>query len=299
MPFMVAPIRQHPLVPWAFLAPAIIILGVFSLVAFWQVGYYSLTRFTAFDGPEWVGLANYQTVINSRTFWMCLGNSLLYLLVTPAIIVLSITAAMIVEANLRGMHWLRLALFLPVITPAIVAALAWRLLLNEDSGLLNQTLRSLGFDAIPWLSQHPWTLVSAATVTLWKGFGFYMLVFLAALLAVPKELREAAALDGASRWRTFHVVILPSLWPSILLVFVVSSISALKVFDELFATVRGAPITSQTAVPLIYQTAFEDGNYGLASAMGVLLFAVILVFSIANVMISTRRRNASAQRARA
>jgi putative chitobiose transport system permease protein len=272
------------------MAPALIVLLMFSLVAIWQVGYYSLTRFTAFVGPEWVGLANYRAVFASTRFWMCLGNSFLYLLVTPAIIVLSISAAMIVEADLRGMRWLRLALFLPVVTPAIVAALAWRLLLNEDSGLLNQGLRAVGASDIPWLSQHPWTLVSAATVTLWKGFGFYMLVFLAALLAVPRELREAASLDGAGRWRTFRVVVLPTLWPSIVLVFVVSSISALKVFDELFATVRGAPITSQTAVPLIYQTAFEDGNYGLASAMGVVLFAVILVFSIANVMISTRRK---------
>lgn len=288
-------LRQHPLIPWAFLAPAVIVIGVFSLVAIWQVGYYSFTRFTAFDGPDWIGTANYQLLFRSRTFWMCLGNSLLYLLVTPALIVLSIAAALIVEAHLRGMRWLRLALFLPVVTPAIVAALAWRLLLNEDSGLLNQILRGMGLQAIPWLSQHPWTLVSAATVTLWKGFGFYMLVFLAALLAVPKELREAAALDGAGRWRTFSIVVLPSLWPSILLVFVVSSISALKVFDELFATVRGAPITSQTAVPLIYQTAFEDGNYGLASAMGVMLFAVILAFSIANVMISSRRQGYSAK----
>lgn len=295
---MSSPLRQHALTPWAYLAPALIVLALFSLVALWQVGYYSLTRFTAFEGPEWIGLRNYSRIFASSTFWVCLGNSFLYLLVTPAIIILSISAALIIEADLRGMRWLRLALFLPVITPAIVAALAWRLLLNEDSGLLNQSLRSLGMNPIPWLSQHPWTLVSAATVTLWKGFGFYMMVFLAALLAVPRELREAASLDGAGRWRTFRIVVLPSLWPSIILVFIVSSISALKVFDELFATVRGAPITSQTAVPLMYQTAFEEGDYGLASAMGMVLFVVILIFSIINLALTTRRSRSSQGSAR-
>lgn len=280
--------RHHPLAPILFLAPAILVLGVFFLGAFAQVVYFSLTRYTAFDGPHFVGLENYRHLLFTDRFWLCLLNSALYLLVTPGIMALSLLAAMVVEANLRGFRWLRLALFLPVITPTIVAAFAWRLLFNEDSGVFNRALESVGLGRVPWLSQQPWTLVSAMLVTLWKGFGFYMMVFLAGLLAVPRELKEAASIDGAGRFGVFRNVVLPSLRPALALVFVISSISALKVFDELFVTVKGAPITQQTVVPLIYQIAFEEGNYGLASAIGITLFVVILGFSFVNLRMSAR-----------
>lgn len=281
--------KHHPLAPLAFLTPAVAVLGVFFLGAFVQVVYFSFTRYTAFDGPHWIGVENYRQLLFTDRFWLCLANSALYLLVTPGIMALSLGAAMVVDAALPGTRWLRLALFLPVVTPTIVAALAWRLLFNEDSGLLNRGLTSLGLDPVPWLSRHPWTLVSAMLVTLWKGFGFYMMVFLAGLLAVPRELKEAASIDGAGRFGVFWNVVFPSLRPVLALVFVISSISALKVFDELYVTVKGAPITQQTVVPLVYQVAFEEGNYGLASAIGITLFVIILAFSLVNLRLSRAR----------
>ena len=273
-------------IPWFFLSPAAAVLGVFFLGALVQVIYYSFTRYTAFRGPEFVGLENYQRLLVSSRFWICLGNSALYLAVTPAIIALSLGAAMVVESLGRQGKWLRLLLFLPVITPTVVAGVAWQLLLNEDSGLVNLLLTWIGLPRVAWLSQQPWTLVSAMLVTLWKGFGFYMMVFLAGLLAVPKELQEAASLDGASRLGVFRNVTLPALMPSIVLVFIVSSISALKVFDELYVLARGAPITQQTAVPLLYRIAIEEGDYGLACALGLLIFLFILSFSIVNLRLT-------------
>jgi putative chitobiose transport system permease protein len=183
---------------------------------------------------------------------------------------------------------LRAAFFMPVVTPTIVAAMAWRIVLNEESGVINTVLGCVGIGPIRWLTEWPWTLVGPMLVTLWKGFGFYMLVFVAALLAIPKELREAAEMDGAGRWRAFTTVTLPELRPAMALVLVVSSISALKVFEELFVTVRGVPMTHQTVVPLVYRVAFEEGNYGLASAMGVVLFVVILGMSLWNMRLSRR-----------
>ncbi len=285
---------NHPLTPYAFLAPAAAVLGVFFLGAVVQVVYYSCTRFTAFRGPDFVGFENYARALASERFWRCLVNSVAYLAVTPALIVLSLMAAMIVEAHARAGRWLRLIFFLPVVTPTVVAALAWKLLFNEDSGLLNTLLGAAGLPRIGWLSQHPWTLLSAMTVTLWRGFGFYMMVFLAGLMSVPRELKEAASIDGAGRWGVFRTVTLPALRPSIVLVFVVSSISALKVFDELFVLVKGAPITQQTVVPLLYRIAFEEGDYGLASAVGLMLFVVILVFSLINLRLSAGKEGASA-----
>ena len=126
-------------------------------------------------------------------------------------------------------------------------------------------------------------------VTMWKGFGFYMMIFLAGLMSVPRELKEAAALDGAGRLSIARHVVLPSLWPAITLVFLVSSISALKVFEELYITVKGVPSSHMTAVPLIYTEAFETGDFGLASAMSVMLFLAVLGLSLLNLRLSTSR----------
>lgn len=281
---------HHPLAPYAFLLPATLVLGVFFVGSTAAVGWFSLTRYTAFEGPQFVGVHNYERVLTMERFWRCVLNSFAYLAVTPAIVVLSLLAAMTLEACVRARRWLSLLLFLPVVTPTIVGAFAWRLILSEESGVFNAALAWAGFGPVPWLTQHPWTLVSAMLVTLWKGFGFYMMVFSAALLAVPAELKEAAAIDGATRASVFRHVTLPAIWPSVALVFVVSSISALKVFEELYVTVGGTPIESQTIVPLLYRVAFEEGQYGLASAIGVLLFLVILAFSLINSHVSTALR---------
>jgi putative chitobiose transport system permease protein len=288
------PARTHAWwTPHAFLLPAAILLVSFVGLAFFQVIYFSFTRYTAFTGPEWIGLDNYQRLLGSGVFWKCLLNSALYLLVTPALIVLSLAAALLVQASLRGTSWLRLALFLPVVTPTIVAALAWRLLLSRD-GVANAALGVVAAGPVNWLTHEPWTLLSPMLVTLWKGFGFYMMIFLAGLIAVPRELIEAARIDGASRLRVLWHVTLPSLWPVVTLVAIVSSISALKVFDELFVTVKGVPIEQQTAVPFVYATAFEVGDFGLASAAGIVLFVIILALSVVNLRLSARRSAAGA-----
>ncbi len=277
---------QRTAAPYLFLLPAGCILGVFVLWAMLQVFFYSFTRYTAFQGPDIVGLENYSRLASDGRFWFCLINSFLYLLVTPAVIALSLQAALVVHASLRWAKGLRVLLFLPVVTPAIVAAVAWRLLLNENAGLLNNALELLHLGPVYWLSEKPFTLISAMLVTIWRGFGYYMMIFLAGLVAVPKELEEAATIDGAGRAGVLWNVTLPALRPLISLVVIISSISALKVFDELYVTIRGAPISHQTVVPLIYDTAFERGDYGYASAIGITLFVVLLIFSLIQLRIT-------------
>lgn len=290
-------LRAHkPAAPWLFLSPALLVLGVFFVGSAVQVVNYSFTRYSAFAPPEYVGLDNYAALMTDRVFWRALANSFIYLLVTPVLIILSLGAALTIDSGIRAGKPLRVVLFLPVVTPTIVAAIAWRLVLNEDNGLLNQAITGLfgwaGLGPVRWLTEHPFTLFSAMTVTAWKGFGFYMMIFLAGLMQVPSSTKEAAAIDGAGPWRAFVHVTLPSLRPTIALVAVISSISALKVFDELFVTVRGVPADQQTAVPYIYDLAFEQGAFGAACAAGVVLFAVILVFSMLNLRLSAGKRDA-------
>ncbi len=268
------------LAPWLFLFPALLVLGVFVVATFFQVVWYSFTDFNAFNDGSFVGLANYRRLLVDEKFWFCLGNSFLYLLVTPVLMALALAAALLVHAGLKWAWGLRAWLFLPVVTPTIVAAIAWRLLLDEDGGLFNQVLGWLGAGPVYWLSERPWSLMSAMMVTVWKGFGYFMMVFLAGLVGIPRELHEAAEIDGAGRWSSFVHVTLPGLRPVLVLVALISSISALKVFEELYVTIKGAPVSHQTAVPLIFDTAFEQGDFGRACAIGVVLFAVVLVFSL-------------------
>ncbi len=284
-------LRAHrTITPWLFLAPAIVVLGVFFVGSAAQVVVFSFTRYSAFSEPEFVGLQNYRALLSDRVFFSAIANSFFYLLVTPALIVLALGSALVVDSTVRGGKLLRLLLFLPVVTPTIVAAVAWRLVLSEDNGLLNQIITLVpGAGPVRWLTEHPFTLMSAMMVTAWKGFGFYMMIFLAGLMQVPASTREAAAIDGAGPVGTFLHVTLPSLRPTIVLIAVISSISALKVFDELFVTVRGVPTDQQTAVPYIYDLAFERGAFGAACAAGVVLFAVILVFSLINLRLTSGR----------
>ena len=281
--------------PYVYLAPAILILGVFFFGSFAQVIRYSLGTFNPFEQSyEFEGLKNYLILFQDDRFWSCLLNSFLYLLVTPALIAVSLACALVIDGKIKGSNLLRLLFFLPVVTPTIVAAVGWRILFNEESGLLtaaagpvvgllNAVLApSQAFTTPAWLTERPWTLITPMVVTLWKGFGFYMMIFLAGLLNVSRELKEAAAIDGAGRWGSFRAVTLPAIWPVMTLVIVISSISALKVFDELFVTVRGVPIEHQTVVPYVYEIAFGEGSFGVASAAGVVLFAVLLVFSLIN-----------------
>lgn len=280
--------QRRGVTPYLYLLPALAVLGTFMLAPTAQVLYYSFTQYTVFTEPEWVGGENYRRLLASDWFWSTLASSLLYLLVTPALVAVSMAAAVVLHAQLRGERTLRLLFFLPVITPTIVAAIAWRALLREEGGVVNGVLGWFGLEGVRWLTERPWTLVSPMLVTLWKGFGFYMMIFLAGLMAVPRELREAAEIDGAGRLAVARHIVLPRLMPLIVLVSIISSISALKVFDELFVTVRGVPVDQLTTVPMVYEKAFVEGDFGLACALGMTLFVVILAFSLLNLWAGKR-----------
>jgi putative chitobiose transport system permease protein len=291
------PLRSHRwFTPYAFALPAITILIVFALWAFAQVVILSFTRVDLFGKggglfahARFVGLDNYAQALGSTQFWWCLLNSFFYLIITPVIMLVSLLAAMTVTSRLRGLSAIRVLLFLPVVTPTIVGSIAWRVLFREDGGLLNAGLAHVGLGPVPWLTGYPWVLVTAMTVTLWKGFGYFMMIFVAALMAVSPELEEACMIDGAGRAGVFWNVTFPSIRPVLVLVALLSSIGALKVFDEIYVTVRNVPTTSKTIVPLIFDTAFEHGNFGLACAFGVLLFVIVLAFSLLNLRLVRQR----------
>lgn len=276
--------RTQKTTAYLFLLPAMAVFLVFVFYPALEIFLLSFKKYSFVGEPRWIGLDNYVRLFGDWTFLSALFNSFLYLAVTPTLVVLSLGVAFLLDSSLHGVRVFRSLYFLPVVTPMIVVGIIWRWILNEDAGLLNYLAMALGLTAqkIPWLSVYPLNILSVMMVTVWKGLGYFAVIFLAGLTGIPRELEDAAAIDGASSWQNLLYVKLPLLKPTIALVAVISSISALKVFDEIYVIISGAPSVEKTLVPLIYQTAFLDFRLGYAGAMSVVLFILTLAFSYFN-----------------
>ncbi|NJO47672.1 MAG: sugar ABC transporter permease [Oscillatoriales cyanobacterium RM1_1_9] len=276
------------LTPYLFLLPALLTLG---LTVFWpalQAFYLSFFSYDLLQPPEWVGLENFQKLWRDETFWKTLGNTLIYLIVVvPILVFLPWILAILVNRKLRGIHWFRTAYYVPVVISMVVAGIAWKWLYSE-TGLLNQSLKfflsgvfpEYSF-TIPWLTSPDLALFSVMAVTIWKGLGYYMVIYLAGLQTIPQELYEAASLDGSVGWRKHWDITLPLMKPYLILVAVISAISATKVFEEVYIMTQGGPLnSSKTIVYYVYEKAFQGLEIGYACTIGLILFLLILLLSI-------------------
>jgi putative chitobiose transport system permease protein len=269
------------------MAPAALILGVFLVLPVAMAFYLSFTRYNVLTPAVWTGLANYQRLLSDPVFWKSLLNAVLFLLgVVPALVILPLFLAVLVNRSLPGISFFRAAYYLPVVVSMVVAGLMWKWIFAEN-GMLNYLLMAvlpgLIKAPIPWLSQPETALLAVMAVTVWKGLGYYMVIYLAGLQTIPQDIYESAALDGATAWQQTTRLTMPLLLPSIAFVAIVSSISALKAFTEIYVMTKGGPLNSTTTVVYyLYEQAFENLNMGYANAVGMVLFVIILVFSIVN-----------------
>jgi putative chitobiose transport system permease protein len=271
--------------PYGFLAPALLVL---TLTVFWpalQAFYLSFTTY-GYDitqPPQWVGSENFQRLLKDKIFWQTLRNTVIYLVgVVPVLAVAPLGLAILVNQKLRGIHWFRVAYYTPVVISIVVAGIAWRWLYAE-TGLFNQLLQWIsGQDIrIPWLTSPQIALFSVMAVTIWKGLGYYMVIYLAGLQSIPQELYEAAAIDGSDSWRRHWDITVPLMRPYLFLVAVISAISATKVFEEVFIMTQGGPRSStKTVVYYVYQQAFQELEMSYACTIGLALFLVILLMSL-------------------
>lgn len=281
---------RSTLVAYLFLLPALGLLAVFT---FYPVIYGTVLSLFSYDiitPPRFVGLAQFQKLLHDRYFWIALANSAKYVLVVPVIQLCSILLAVLVNRRLRGIRAFRAAYYIPVITSWPVVGIMWTWMYDQ-AGVVNWVLRALGALDRPlaWLSHPTITLYAVMFVTLWKGLGWYMVIYLAGLQSIPAEYEEAAGMDGASRARIFWQVTVPLLRPYVLLASLVSTMSAVKVFEEIYVMTRGGPFFSTyTMFMYIFDEAFQELNMGYAAALAVVLAAVILVFSIFNFRIFRR-----------
>jgi len=279
--------RKRSITPYTFLLPALVLLGIFVVYPIIAVIYYSFTDYDIATPPVWIGLENYQRLVADPAFWLALTHSFVYLIVTPILIFLSIVLAIIVNRRLRGIHIFRALYFVPAVAGSIAIGLAWRWLF-ERSGFINSMLISWGVIDTPvqWLATPAFVLPIAMMLTIWAGVGYYSVIFLAGLQNIPEELYDAARIDGCNDFQKHRYVSLPGLRPQIVFVAVISSLAALKVFDEIYVLTNrtgGILDSGVTMVFYLWQQAFQRDNAGYASAIAIALLAVTLVFSVFNV----------------
>lgn len=288
--------RTSTVAPYLFLLPG---FALFSLVMLWptiRALIISLYDWKVIPGAysPFVGLDNYTHALQDPIFWRSLVNSGIYMAVTvPAQVVLGLAIAVLLHARLPGRTAFRVLFYLPVVTSWVVVSLLFRFLFSSEGGLVNTVLYN-GVHLLPgdvsWL-QSRWTALTAiCALGIWKGVGWSMLIFLAALSTVPRELEEAAAIDGAGSWRRFLHVSLPAIRRSVLFVTVLLVIGGFNVFISVQLMTNGGPMDS-TQVPLtyMYRQAFNFLDFGYGSALSFMLTAIVLALSLGQFWLFGRR----------
>ena len=279
--------RRKTMVAYAFIAPAMAFLIVFLFIPLVAAIYLSFTDYDLLTAPGWVGVENYVRLWEDPLFWRGLRNSFIYLIVTPILIVLSIALAIVVNRQIIGVGVFRTIYYIPAVTSVVAIGMIFEFVFAEPSGLINGFLLSTGLIERPinFLTHPDSTLISIMMVTIWRGVGFYMIIFLSALQAVPDELYEAAAIDGANKLQQHLNVTIPGIRPAIIFVAIISSISALKVFEEIFVMTDGSAGLLDSALTLmfyLYRQGFVNLELGYASAIAVVFSLITLFFSIIN-----------------
>jgi multiple sugar transport system permease protein len=302
MSSVIAPIpvpgaRTRRIAPgWWFVAPALVLIIVFFLGPVIAAIGLSFTDFDLYaladpHAARWVGFRNYVRVLHEPLFWQALRNTLYFALVGgPLTVAASLGAALLVNA--RSLRWkatARAVFFAPFVTTLVAVAIVWRYLYHPRYGLLNWLLGYAGIHQIDWLGDPHWAMPAIILMATWKNFGYNMLICIAGLQNIPRELYEAAALDGATPVQRFRHVTIPMLAPTLFFVVIVTMIGYLQLFTEPYVMTAGGPLRSTTSLVLyMYEEGFRWWRLGVAAAIAFLLFLLIVAFTILHRRISPK-----------
>lgn len=272
--------------PYLFLLPAVTVLIVFFFIPFFQTFGLSFFDYSSsIYNPTFNGVDNYIKLFKEPIFYKVMFNTFMYLIIAvPFLVTFPLFLAILINQKIRGITLYKILLYLPVIVSIVVAAIAFKWL-YAGQGILNYILTLFHLEPIGWLVDTKWALFSVAIVTIWKGIGYYMMIYLASLMSVPQDLYEACDIDGANFFTKHLTVTIPHIMPTIALVSTISTISAMKVFAEIYVMTKGGPLNStKTIVYYIYERAFENLDLGYASALAVVLLIVVMAFSLINIL---------------
>lgn len=272
---------QQTLAPMLFLAPNLAIFLVFIILPAVLGIRMSLFEWSILDGSRFIGLANFRNVLKDGMFWTTLRNTFVYVAaVVPLLTAFALALALLLAKEGRGMGFFRAIYYVPTMLSMIIVGIAWRWILGFDLGIVNYAIKLLGGTPAPWLTDGAMANVSLVFVTLWTRVGYFMMMFIGGLQAIPSTYYEAAKIDGADRRAIFRRITLPLLKPITLVVVILATIEAFKAYDLIYVMTQGGPGTStKFLVQYIYQAAFQEDRLGYSAAMSVILLAVIGVFT--------------------
>jgi ABC-type sugar transport system permease subunit len=286
--------RRHALrrnaVAFAFLAPSLCFFSLFLLVPVVWVVRQSFLQGGVLGPPTWVGLENWSQALSDPSLTRSLRNTVVYTaMVVPVTLALALGLALLLRRVVRGGAVVRTVIYLPSLAPVVLAALIWVFMVQPDFGLLNLVNRALGVEPLNLLGDERLALPTIAGLDVWRGTGFWAVLFLAALLAVPAELYQAAKLDGASPLRRFWHVTLPGIRPVLAVAALLAVVLAMQVFDSVYILTNGGPGgATRTAVFYIYTSVFETGNPGYGAVLSLILLACIVALTVTMARVARR-----------
>ncbi|WP_028281434.1 sugar ABC transporter permease [Arthrobacter sp. H5] len=266
-----------------FLAPTVIGMAIFTIIPILGSILLAFFRWDIISAPEFVGFDNFTSIVNDPTISVSFLNTILFVVVAVTLqLGIALALAVMIQGRMPG--WLRVffrsAFFFPLILSAASVSIFMGYLFNEQFGVVNWMLSLIGIPAVPWLTTPGGAAAVVVLVYVWQNFGFSFLLFIGGLASIPKEVHEASSLDGATGWKQFINVTLPLLSPTVLVASVMAMINALQVFDQPYVLTRGGPGDStRTAVMVIFESAFQQLEFGRASAIGLVLMALIMAIT--------------------
>ena len=268
---------------YAFISPFYILFAIFGLYPMALSIYLSFTRWKGVGPMEFAGLVNFELIPKDKLFWQSMINGVIILLINvPPMLFLALVLAVILNSGrVRGFRFFRTLIFLPFITNMVAAGYAFRILLEKQNGLFNVVIRSIGLPGVPWLESVWGARISLNLLIIWAWVGYNMVIMLAGLQTIPKDLNEAAMVDGATPIQAFFRITIPLMRPVILFTAITSTIGSFGLFTEVSILTNGGPVNA-TITPLIriYNSAFGSYQYGLASAEAYTFFLFIFILTV-------------------
>jgi len=274
--------RREGWVALIFLLPNAIGFFVFSVFPIIAALVLSFFDWDLLLGAKFNGIANYAQLLSDDVFRSAFFNTFYFVVVSvPLTVLVGLAVAILVCLPLPGMTFFRSVFLLPYITLTVAISLVWKWLYLPDVGLINHTLSFIGIHGPSWLTDPIWAMPGIILLSVWKSFGYNMVLFMAGLQGIPQNLYEAAAIDGANHWQRFRYVTIPLLSPVTFFVVVISTIGSFQVFDQALVLTQGGPGTATTTLVLyIYEVGFQSYHMGYASAIAWVLFAVVFTFTL-------------------
>lgn len=278
---------------YLYISPAMLIFGVFILLPTLFVVYISVFRWNFLNASTsaYVGLGNYRDLLTSSAFWSSLWVTLYFVVLTvPTGVLVSLGIAAMLMANFPGRGLARLGVFAPYATPLVATTIIWIWMFNPQFGLLDNVLHAVHLPTPGWLQSPQWAMPSVSVYTLWHSIGFDVIIFMAGLSSVPRDLVEAASIEGANAWQRFWRVVWPLISPTTLFVVVISTIEALKAFTQFFTMTAGGPLGATTTTSyLLYEYAFVFYRTGEAAALTVVYFLITAAVALLQFRLSSGR----------